>query len=66
MKRVPSSRRVTAFYKIQCYDLISMAWRDVPGRHPTLEIAQAACPDETKYRVTEVAVRYGRRVDLPR
>lgn len=62
MKR---SRDVTGFYKLQAYDEVSMCWRDLGGRYPTEQAAWDACPSYTRCRVVQVAVRDGRRVDVP-
>lgn len=49
--RIRGSARFSPYYKVQWYDAITMAWRDVQHKHPSVVDARAAYLRGTRCRV---------------
>ena len=54
MKRTKSSSRFDPYYKLQWYDEISFAWKDIQKAYVTPEDARKSMHDGKTWRIMEV------------
>ena len=52
--RTPGSVRFATYYKIQWWDEISLAWRDIQKAHDSIESAQSAMRPGRQWRIMEI------------
>lgn len=55
--RKPGSCRFDPYYKVQTWDPVAVAWRDIQKMHPDEKAAHAAAPVGVRYRLMCVTER---------
>lgn len=53
-QRTAGSVRFQTYYKLQWFDEISLAWRDIQKAHATVEDAEQAMKGNRKWRIMEI------------
>lgn len=54
MKRTKSSSRFDTYYKLQWFDEISFAWKDIQKAYETPDAARRAMHDGKTWRIMEI------------